>query len=194
MFVQALWSNNPQEPQKLLQGKVKGTIKVLSGLLQVHTQAKLTYSFSSFHNDPINKAEKCLFSSNPLYSVVLNTMSRNCSLHYKLSVKLGRLQSCLMASHHSLGPWGPGMSLWGKSLMYGRRTHEPKERKGFGKLRLKCPKCILRKRKQKQLTLSYCSMERSSICFHLAKIRIKSTHMYNTVSDASPSNYSKNKF
>ena len=57
--------------QKLLQGKVKGTIKVLSGLLQVHTQAKLTYSFSSFHNDTINKAKKFLFSSNPLYYVVL---------------------------------------------------------------------------------------------------------------------------
>lgn len=70
MFVQALWSNNPREPRKLLQGKVKGTIKVLSGLFQVHTQAKLTYSFSSFHNDTINKAKKFLFSSNPLYYVV----------------------------------------------------------------------------------------------------------------------------
>lgn len=137
MFVQALWSNNPQEPQKLLQGKVKGTIKVLSGLLPVHTQAKLIYSFSSFHNDTINKAKTFLFSSNPLYYVSLFAASRNWySLHCRLAM---RAVSCL--TPEPVGPWGPGTSLPGESPKYKKGTHKSKERNGFGKGTLEYTKC-----------------------------------------------------
>lgn len=187
----SIWSNNPQEPQKHLQGKIKGTIKVLSGLFQVHTQAKLTCSFSSCHNDTINKAKKFLFSPNPLlYAVSRNWYSPRC----KLAMRPGSLHVCLLALHHnSMGPWGPDMSLLDESLKYQKRSCKSKKTKRFGKLKLTYTKSILRKN-QEQLSLSCCSWEHFRFCFHLAKIEIKSTHMYNMLSYAFPSNWMKSKW
>lgn len=187
MFVQALWSHNPQEPQKLLQGRVKGTIKVLSGLLPVHTQAKLIYSFSSFHNDTINKAKKFLFSSNPLYYVALFAASRNwCSLHCRLPV---RAVSCLTPEPE--GPWGTGKSLPGESPKQEKGTHKCKERRIWkGDVRIYQTDS---QEKQKQPTPSCCTVEPSRSCFCLAKIKTKSTHMCHTVSCACLSNHTQNK-
>lgn len=151
MFVQALWSSNPQEPQKLFRGKVEGTIKVWSGLLPVHTQAKPTYSFLSFHNDTINKAKTFLFSPNPLYYVVLFAVSRNwCSLHTASSPGgRGRLQGCLLASHHSpVAPGGPGRSVLGESLRDKEGAQTSEEREMFEKLELECTKFTLRNKQK----------------------------------------------
>lgn len=92
-----------------------------------------------------------------------------------------------------MGPWRPGMSLLDKSLQEKKRTHKSKKKPGFGKLWWKNVPNAFSGEKQKQLNLSWGSVEHLSLCFHLAKIKIKNTPMYYMLPNASPSNYTKHK-